>query len=147
MFCIFLLDLCIIFMDACYFCEHVCDIVSHQVASSSVNTNLSCRPNNNICEPHIGRKIVRGIKWRVVIFFPQSYSRSQTELYDDRSAFCRGHCTCVTLHMLSFFLIGPAINHMVHGSCKKNKKSLAAHCNEKELYYLSVWEDGAAINS
>ena len=43
-----------------------------------------------ICKPHIGRKIVRDIKRCLVIFFPQSYSRPQTEMYDDRSAFCRG---------------------------------------------------------
>ena len=33
---------------------------------------------------------MRDIEWCVVIFFPQSYSRSQAELYDDRSVFCRG---------------------------------------------------------
>ena len=54
-----------------------------------LRTRLSLRPNNNNCKPHIGRKIVCNIKWCVVIFFPQSYSKSQTELYDDRSAFCR----------------------------------------------------------
>ena len=42
-------------------------------------------------KPHIGRKMVRDIKWCVVIFSPQSYLRSQAELYDlDRSAFCLG---------------------------------------------------------
>ena len=42
-----------------------------------LRTRLSRRPNNNICKPHIGRKLVRDTKWCVVVFFPQSYSRSQ----------------------------------------------------------------------
>ena len=46
--------------------------------------------NNNICKPHIKRNIMHAIKLCVVIFFPQSYSRSQTEVYDDKSAFCWG---------------------------------------------------------
>ena len=54
-------------------------------------TRLSHRPNNNICKPLIARKIVCEIKWRVVIFLPQSYSRSQTAMYDNKSAFCWGH--------------------------------------------------------
>ena len=33
-------------------------------------TRLSCRPNSNIWNPHIGRKIVRYIKWCGVILFP-----------------------------------------------------------------------------
>ena len=40
--------------------------------------------------PRIGGKIVHDIKQRVAIFSPQSYSRSQTELYDNRSALCWG---------------------------------------------------------
>ena len=60
-----------------------------------VCTRLSRRPNSNIHKPHIGRKVVHDVKWCMVIFFPQSYWRSQTELYDDRSAFCRGQWICL----------------------------------------------------
>ena len=45
-------------------------IVYHQVASSSVNTNLSCRLNNSICKPHMGRKIVRFYWCWVIISTP-----------------------------------------------------------------------------
>ena len=54
------------------------------------STRLSHRPNKNICKPHIEGKTVPDIKWCVVIFSLQSYSRSQTALYDGRSAFCWG---------------------------------------------------------
>ena len=56
------------------------------------HTRLSRRLNNNICKPHIVRNIVRDIKQCEVLFFPQSYSRSQTELHDNRSVFYRGLC-------------------------------------------------------
>ena len=36
-----------------------------------LRTRLSCRPSNNIRNSHIGRKIVRDIKWCIVIFSPQ----------------------------------------------------------------------------
>ena len=44
--------------------------------------SLSCRLNNNICKPHIGRKIVRDIKWCMVIFF-HTIVFDISDLYDD----------------------------------------------------------------
>ena len=67
-----------------------------RTVATRICTRLFCRPNNNICKSHIRRKIMLHIKWCVVIFSPQPYSRSQTELYDDRSAFCWGQWAWVS---------------------------------------------------
>ena len=69
---------------------------------------------------YIGRKIVCVIKWCVAIYFPQFYSRSQTELYEDRSAFSRGQCAwtkpeyiaCISLQVPTFYGVFEAFDRV-----------------------------------
>ena len=75
------------YMYIVFYCSHLALFSHSWHPVLRLRTRLSCRLNNNVYKPHIGRKIAHDINWCVVIIFPQSHWKSQTELYDDRSAF------------------------------------------------------------
>ena len=89
--------------------------------------------------PTSERKIVRDIKYHIIICIPQSYSRYQTELYDDRRVFyfVRDNDTKSKNQRLS-----PSWIWAVHFVCWYHKSMLISH---KLDTYIAVAFAGAHI--